>query len=56
MASNADVAASEDASASIAYEDDFMVRGGGCMVEKSNSGPCGVEEVGLVGRQRRIDS
>lgn len=26
MASNADVAASEDASASIAFEDDFMVR------------------------------
>lgn len=29
MASNADVAASEDASASIAYEDDFMVSEGG---------------------------
>lgn len=28
MASNADVAASGDASASIAYEDDFMVRKG----------------------------
>lgn len=27
MASNAEAAASEDASASIAYEDDFMVRG-----------------------------
>lgn len=35
MASNADVAASEDASASIAYEDDFMVREGGHMVQRS---------------------
>lgn len=29
MASNSEVAASEDASASIAFEDDFMVRGNG---------------------------
>jgi len=35
MASNADVAASEDASASIAYEDDFMVREGAHIWSKS---------------------
>lgn len=46
MASNADVAASEDASASVAFEDDFMVREGEHMVEQSNSGSYGVQEVG----------
>lgn len=35
MASNADVAASEDASASIAFEDDFMVRIGEHAVDRN---------------------
>jgi len=35
MASNADVAATEDASASIAFEDDFMVRETWRMVKHS---------------------
>lgn len=34
MTSNADVAATEDASASIAFEDDFMVRKGGSLLPK----------------------
>ena len=49
MASNADVAASEDASASIAYEDDFMVREGGQRVEKCDIGSFGVRKVGFLG-------
>lgn len=47
MASNADVAASEDASASIAFEDDFMVREGRHTVDMSISGSYGVHKIDL---------
>lgn len=39
MTSNAEVAATEDASASIAFEDDFMVRKGGSLLTKISTKP-----------------